>query len=394
MSTVTLQNVSLQYPNGFMGLSDINLRVTDGEFIALIGPSGSGKTTLLRTIAGFLNPSIGEISIGEQIVSGAGGSVPPEQRGLGMVFQQHAIWTHLSVAKNVEYPLKRQRIRRQERAKRVAAALQMVGLAGYEDRNPATLSGGQRQRVALARAVITRPQVLLLDEALSALDEPLRDTLRLELRRLTRELGLTVIHVTHDRREALALADRVAVLENGKIQQLAPPAALLNQPATAFVAGFVADANILDAVVSTNQVTAVALPLNLSHTKVQFVGAKPKPNSSVVIAIHPEDVIVEPSPAGPATVVSALYSRDSSGTDRKDAVLDWNGVRLRCLITGECTERDRVTVRIRQAFCYPQTDGQSGLGRVDASSRAVSVSSETVSTSSSQSVAAISGALV
>ncbi|WP_258065852.1 ABC transporter ATP-binding protein [Pseudoclavibacter sp. RFBA6] len=246
MASVTLDSVSVRFPSGTVGLDSVDLAVRDGEFLALVGPSGSGKTTLLRTIAGFQAPSSGRVSIGERVVAGGGSVVPPEARELGMVFQQHAVWPHWNVGRNVDYPLRRARVAKPERRRRVDEALEMVGLAGSAKRNPATLSGGQRQRVAIARALIGRPRVLLLDEALSALDEPLRDSLRLELHTLTRELGLTVVHVTHDRSEALALADRVAVLDGGRIQQLGTPEELVTRPASPFIAKFLSDATIVD----------------------------------------------------------------------------------------------------------------------------------------------------
>ena len=179
MSAITLTSVDLHYPDGTVGLSGIDLDVRDGEFVALVGPSGSGKTTLLRTVAGFLAPTAGLVRLGDEVVADGAHTVPPEKRNLGMVFQQHAIWPHRS-------------------AGRVAEVLELVGLPGLAKRDPATLSGGQRQRVALARALVAQPRALLLDEALSALDEPLRDRLRLELRTLTRTQNLTVVRDVHD----------------------------------------------------------------------------------------------------------------------------------------------------------------------------------------------------
>lgn len=235
---IQLSGLGVTFPDGTTGLSDINLSVEPGEFVALVGPSGSGKTTLLRTIAGFIEPTEGRLLIDGDPMTG----VPPEKRHLGMVFQQHAVWPHMNVFENVAYPLRRGGV---FSAERVSEALDMVGLGGFAKRKPASLSGGQRQRVALARAIVADPRVLLLDEALSALDEPLRDSLRRDLVTLVRSKGLTTIHVTHDRAEALALADRVVVLSGGKILQVAPPAELLSAPNSAEVASFIADATVL-----------------------------------------------------------------------------------------------------------------------------------------------------
>lgn len=243
MSSITLSHLTVDFGDGAKGLDDVSLDVDSNEFIALVGPSGSGKTTLLRSIAGFLEPTSGTISIDGKDIS----NTPPERRCMGMVFQQHAVWPHMSVADNVAYPLKMAKVGHADRSARVHRALELVGLSDFGRRKPVSLSGGQRQRVALARAIVADPTVLLLDEALSALDEPLRDSLRRELVSLTRREGLTTVHVTHDRAEALAIADRIVVLDKGRIQQVATPQKLLARPASPQVAAFIADATILDA---------------------------------------------------------------------------------------------------------------------------------------------------
>lgn len=348
MSSVSLTSVSLAYPGGHLGLADVDLRIGDGEFVALVGPSGSGKTTLLRTIAGFVAPTVGSVSIGEATVAAPGRSLEPERRGLGMVFQQHAVWPHWNVGRNVAYPLKRAGVPKAQREDRVAETLELVGLAGMERRNPATLSGGQRQRVAIARAIIARPRVLLLDEALSALDEPLRDRLRIELRSLTRDLGLTVVHVTHDRSEALALADRVVVLDAGRIQQIGTPAEILERPETAFVARFMSDAAVLPGALDAAGFRADGHPLTVPAARVDGVPDR-SAAAPVELALRPEHVAVVPDPAGPAKVTNAFYAR---GGD--ELVVDWAGVTLRSRVPGtRCPAGTRVRVEVAEGLAYP-----------------------------------------
>lgn len=340
MATVDIRSLSVRFADGTTGLADVDLRVDDGELVALVGPSGSGKTTLLRTIAGFLAPSAGSVAIAGERVAGERTFVPPERRGLGMVFQSHAVWPHWDVGRNVGYPLRRARVARAERATRVAEALELVGLAGAERRDPATLSGGQRQRVALARALVARPRVLLLDEALSALDEPLRDRLRLELRGLVRSLGLTVVHVTHDRAEALAIADRVAVLDGGRVQQVATPQTLLHEPASPFVARFVSDATVLHGDVGIDGFASDSIRVPSAVIEGVARGA-------ASIAVLPGDVTIDAASDGDATVTSALFARDGS-----DVVLDWRGVEVRCTAPWRPTVGDRVRVRVRRALAF------------------------------------------
>ncbi|RGE20305.1 ABC transporter ATP-binding protein [Leucobacter sp. wl10] len=367
MSSVSLTSVSLAYPGGHLGLADIDLRVGDGEFVALIGPSGSGKTTLLRTVAGFVRPTAGSVRIGDAVVADASRCVEPERRGLGMVFQQHAVWPHWNVGRNVEYPLRLAGVTRAERSRRVSEALELVGLGGFERRNPATLSGGQRQRVAIARAVIARPRVLLLDEALSALDEPLRDRLRLELRLLTRELGLTVLHVTHDRSEALALADRIVVLDGGRIQQQGAPDDVLRHPASAFVAAFIADATVIGGALDSSGFRASGHDL---HVPPDLLAAAAGTGSDAAsaglargtgLAVLPEHVRITEDPGGPAVVVSSLFGRDGD-----DLVVDWHGLRLRSRGRAlRCPAGARVRVEIERAIAYPEADADTEVdGRI------------------------------
>ncbi|MDP2272024.1 MAG: ABC transporter ATP-binding protein [Archangium sp.] len=224
----------------------ISLRIESGEFISLLGPSGCGKTTTLRMIAGLETLDAGTISIGGELVDSEKGHVPPEKRALGMVFQSYAVWPHKSVAENVAYPLLLQRKPSSEIAQRVTQALEWVRLGAFAQRMPSQLSGGQLQRVAIARALVANPRVLLLDEPLSNLDAALREELRGEIAALRARLGTTMIFVTHDQHEALALSDRVAVMHQGVIEQIDSPQKIYQSPSTPFVAGFVGGANRLE----------------------------------------------------------------------------------------------------------------------------------------------------
>ncbi|SEP73693.1 iron(III) transport system ATP-binding protein [Faunimonas pinastri] len=238
MASVSFARVGKAFA-GHHAVSDVSLQVGEGEFVALLGPSGCGKTTLLRMIAGFEYPDRGEIRIGDELVGAPGFSVPPERRNIGMVFQSYALWPHMSVAGNVGFALKLKHVPRPERHRRVAEMLELVGLGHLGARRPHELSGGQRQRVALARALAARPGVLLLDEPLANLDAHLREAMQREFHRLHRQVATTFIYVTHDQSEAMALADRIAVMEAGVVRQVARPQTLYREPTSASVARFI-----------------------------------------------------------------------------------------------------------------------------------------------------------
>jgi putative spermidine/putrescine transport system ATP-binding protein len=225
-----------------VAVAGIDLEVEQGEFFTFLGPSGSGKTTTLRMIAGFEDPSSGTIELAGRDVSG----VPPYDRAVNTVFQDYALFPHMTVGENVAYGLRIARVEKSERARRRDEALEMVRLPGYGDRKPGELSGGQRQRVALARAIVNRPKVLLLDEPLGALDLKLREQMQVELKSIQEEVGITFVYVTHDQDEALTMSDRIAVFNEGQIEQVSPPVELYEQPDTEFVAGFVGVSNLLE----------------------------------------------------------------------------------------------------------------------------------------------------
>jgi putative spermidine/putrescine transport system ATP-binding protein len=224
-----------------VALDGIDLEVKPGEFLTILGPSGSGKTTLLKIVAGFELPEEGDVLLGGEDMT----FTIPARRNVGMVFQNYALFPNMDVRGNIAFPLEVRRLPRAEIDKRVATALELVDLKGYERRFPRQLSGGQQQRVALARAIVFGPRLLLLDEPFGALDRKLREAMQLEIRRLQRRLGLTTVFITHDQEEALVLSDRIAVMQRGRIEQVAPPRELYERPANAFVADFVGESNLL-----------------------------------------------------------------------------------------------------------------------------------------------------
>lgn len=226
-------------------LNDVSLKVGTGEFITVLGPSGCGKTTTLRVIGGFIIPDEGTVSIRGRDVT----NLPPYRRNIGVVFQNYALWPHMTVFEILAFGLKIRKLPREEIARRVDSALEMVRLTGLKDRYPRELSGGQQQRVAMARALAIDPEVIILDEPLSNLDRRLREEMRIELKRLQRSLGVTMLFVTHDQEEALSMSDKVVVMQSGYIQQVADPRTVYERPANSFVAGFLGSANFLDATV-------------------------------------------------------------------------------------------------------------------------------------------------
>ena len=237
---VRLERVTKKFGE-VVAVDDLSLSFDRGGFVALLGPSGCGKTTTLRMIGGFEEPTAGTVYLGEQDVTG----LPPYRREVNTVFQNYALFPHMSIFDNVAFGLRQKRVSKHEVARRVPEMLDLVELTGFEKRKPTQLSGGQAQRVALARALINQPRVLLLDEPLGALDLKLRKQMQLELKRIQEDVNITFIHVTHDQEEAMTMADRIAVMNQGRIEQIGPPAELYEQPNTAFVAGFLGVSNLI-----------------------------------------------------------------------------------------------------------------------------------------------------
>ena len=237
MATVNIQNVTKAFGDNVV-LREFSATFRDGEFITLLGPSGCGKTTMLRIIAGFEKPTRGEVYIDGTLVSGGKTFVPPEKRGIGMVFQSYAVWPHMNVFDNVAYPLTIRHVSKAEIKTSVERVLGIVHLSQYAERFPNQLSGGQQQRVALARALVAEPKLLLLDEPLSNLDAKLRESMRFEIKEIQRKLGITVVYVTHDQTEAMAMSDRIFLINRGDIQQCGTPQEIYNNPVNQFVADF------------------------------------------------------------------------------------------------------------------------------------------------------------
>ena len=298
MRLIELAHVSLTYPNAATpALHDLTLEIAEGATLSILGPSGCGKTTVLRAIAGFERPQTGEIRIAGRPVCDRSHWVPPEERGVGMVFQDYALFPHRTVAQNVAFGL--QRLEKPAASQMVAQTLDLVGLSGLEDRYPHELSGGQQQRVALARALAPKPIVILLDEPFSNLDPDMRGQMREEVEEILRLTGTTAVLVTHDHDEAFAMADRVAVLNHGRLEQVDNPESIYHTPSTPFVANFVGQADFLLGRVENGKI----------HTEVgvfENVAGHPS-GTAVEIMIRPDDVHIMPASPGSAQIVGRQF---------------------------------------------------------------------------------------
>ena len=284
--SVDIRSASKHY-DAVRALDDVTLSVAPREFVSLLGPSGSGKTTLLGILGGFILPSSGSIHFGGRDVT----FLPPHKRDIGVVFQNYALFPHMSVGENVAFPLRARRLPKADWPEKVRTALAMVGLAGYEARGISQLSGGQRQRVALARAMIFEPRLILMDEPLSALDKQLREAMQIELRELHRRIGATIIYVTHDQREALTMSDRVAILRDGRLVQIDAPQRLHDHPADSFVASFIGEATLLP--VRRLDGSSVALGLSVLRS------TRPIPDGDEpMLAVHSEKLLIDDGAGG------------------------------------------------------------------------------------------------
>jgi putative spermidine/putrescine transport system ATP-binding protein len=314
---VAFRNVSRHF-GAVKAVDDVSFEIKDGEFFAMLGPSGSGKTTCLRLIAGFEQPSGGTVSIHGQDVNG----IPPYDRDVNTVFQDYALFPHMTVRENVAYGLMIRKVAKAERERRASEMLDMVALSGFGNRRPSQLSGGQRQRVALARALVNHPSVLLLDEPLGALDLKLREQMQVELKAIQRRVGITFIYVTHDQGEALSMSDRVAVFNQGGIEQMASPAELYEHPRTAFVAGFVGISNLV------------------AGELAQRIAGSDRP-----VSVRPEKIHLEPA--------STPIPDDAQSTDGRVASVLYLGANTRYLIGLEGGGELTVLLQNRDAHFEP-----------------------------------------
>jgi iron(III) transport system ATP-binding protein len=298
MAFIEIQNLFKRFKN-VVAINHIQLEVNKGEMLTLLGPSGCGKTTTLRCIAGLERPDEGDIVIdGRPMLSQ--GFVQPSKRGIGMVFQNYAVWPHMKVFSNIVYGLKLQKMPKPKIREQAQQILELVGLAGLEDRYPAQLSGGQQQRVALARALVTNPKVLLLDEPLSNLDAKLREELRFEIKSLVRRMGITSVYVTHDQAEAMVISDRIAVMDSGNVVQIGNSHEIYKRPVNRFVADFIGTMNFISGevveVLQDRNAVAVRTEFSEKMVCVKPDGATTTPGTNVYASIRPEDVEVFAQP--------------------------------------------------------------------------------------------------
>lgn len=340
MAKLILHKLSKDYGTGKPAVNDVSLDIREGGFLALLGPSGCGKTTVLRMIAGFETPSDGSILLGERVLADASGVIPPEKRNMAMVFQSYALWPHMTVADNVGYPLKVRGISGERYREKVSDALKAVRLEAYAGRRPADLSGGQRQRVALARCLVTAPDVVLLDEPLANLDRHLRQEMEETFREFHARSGATMIYVTHDQAEAMALATDVAVMSEGRLLQVAPPAEIYARPEGRLVGGLIGQGAIL----TLPERGAVRRDLGWDEILTRLVDRVPG-GTRMDVLVRPQDVVLG-GEGLPAEVEGVLFEGERYAL----RLTLGDGQKLRAYSRVACNEGERVTVRINAGW--------------------------------------------
>ena len=353
MAGLEINNVSKSFA-GFNALTDVSLNVRDGEFVAILGPSGCGKTTLLRVIAGFEKVTDGTVTVGGKLMSSVSMNVPPEARRVGIVFQNYALWPHMTVAENVGYSLKVAKVAKAERERRVDEALALVDLKGFGDRRPSNLSGGQRQRVALARCLVSAPSLVLFDEPLANLDVHLRASMEEEFASFHKRTGTTIVYITHDQAEAMALADRIAVMDRGILVQFASPRELYAQPATQMVASFIAQGMVVP-------VDILSGPQN-GECRVRILGQETRlrcsPGQEMIdgarACIRAADIEIVESDGIPVEVGRCIYRGggariEAKPIDAPEIELHFNLPEPKRLEAG-----DQIQIRIKSGWVIPQ----------------------------------------
>lgn len=360
---LALHNLRKSY-GATIAVDGVSFELRKGELLSLLGPSGSGKTTTLQMIAGLVPPTSGSILLDGRSID----PLPPHKRNIGVVFQNYALFPHLTATRNIGFPLEMRRIARSDVARRVDDALQLVGLSGYGERLPRQLSGGQQQRVALARALVFEPDLLLMDEPLGALDRKLREQMQTEIKRLHRELGMSIIYVTHDQDEALTLSDRIAVFNAGRVEQIGTPADVYENPRTRFIAEFIGEANVFNGRIVSAVDGLYDIAFGNIHIRARPVaGSQQPPGSQIALAIRPEKIRVSSTePSGltvdsgqinrlPATVRDVIYQ----GRFRRFVLEAESGVRLTALETtidggapiAAIGSRVQISWRVHDAIC-------------------------------------------
>ncbi len=299
MAIVTIKHIQKAFGDNVV-LKEFDETFRDGEFVTLLGPSGCGKTTMLRIIAGFEKPTSGELYIDDQLVSGGKTFVPPERRSIGMVFQSYAVWPHMNVFDNVAYPLGIKKVQKAQIKRDVERVLEIVHLTQYAERFPNQLSGGQQQRVALARALVAAPKLLLLDEPLSNLDAKLRESMRFEIKEIQQQLGITVVYVTHDQTEAMAMSDRIFLINRGVVQQSGTPESIYNAPANQFVADFLGKVDFFKGESRDGRITFPAM----SGQSIAYDGER---KGAVEVAIRPENIFFTQENGALRGILEAQY---------------------------------------------------------------------------------------
>ncbi len=323
MSKLVLKALTKRF-DSYAAVDHVDLEVLEGEFVTLLGPSGCGKTTTLRTIAGFHQPDEGEIYFNDRLMN----NVPPNKRNTSMCFQSYALFPHMNVRDNIAFGLKMRKVPQNEQKRRVDKTLGMLSLEGLERRKPGQLSGGQQQRVALARAIVTEPDILLFDEPLSNLDAKLRVQVRVEIREMQKRLGITSIYVTHDQDEALAISDRIVVMNQGRIEQIGDPHSIYLRPKTSFVAGFIGLANIFSGRVADRAGDRIEIDAPFGRIRALASGSAVRPGDAVKFSFRPEDMRAGGG-QGAANVVRGTILHAIFMGDMTDLFVEVNGQRLR-----------------------------------------------------------------